>query len=68
MLNVSCEVMGASWRGQPNRQDDAILIQDRILQHDHKITQCYQPTDALCKLAPLVCTTRSYSISDRYSG
>lgn len=48
MLNISCEVMGASWRGQPNRQDDAILIQDRLLQHDNKITQCYQLTDGLC--------------------
>ena len=49
MLHLNAEVMAISWRGKPNRQEDAILINGKILQHaGSRITPVYQPTDSLC--------------------
>jgi len=49
MLHLNAEVMAISWRGKPNRQEDAILIDGKILQHaGSRITPIHQPTESLC--------------------
>lgn len=49
MLHLNAEVMAISWRGKPNRQEDAFLIDGKILQYsDSRITPIYRPTDNIC--------------------
>jgi len=49
MLNLMAEVIAISWRGNTTRQEDAILIDNKVLQYsDSRITPVYQQAQTLC--------------------